>query len=189
MAVEELDAVLKHLPRHHLFAEIPAALRGWLLPIDWDRHLLWELALPRRRLGLEELRWHFDLPWWRREGVWFQVTPTEFLAHPEAHPEHADRVATADLSYPLHVVLRHRRWLILDGIHRLAKAETLGLTDVAVSTLAPADIAKIARHQAIPADPAYVPRAVIAGQSPGAGDGGRQPNSVVPLVGRRRGDR
>jgi len=73
MAVEELDAVLKRLPRHHLFAEIPAALRGWLLPIDWDRQLLWELALPRRSLGLEELRWHFDLPWWRREGVWFQV--------------------------------------------------------------------------------------------------------------------
>ena len=61
-------------------------------------------------------------------------------------PEHADRVGSADLSYPLHVVPRHRRWLILDGIHRLVKAEMLGLTDVLVSTLSPADIVKAARH-------------------------------------------
>jgi len=80
--------------------------------------------------------------------VWFQVTPREVLSHPEAHPEHADRVASADLSYPLHVVLRHQRWLILDGIHRLVKAEMLGLTDVVVSTLTPADVAKIARSTA-----------------------------------------
>lgn len=147
MPVEHLDAVLERLPRHHLFTEIPAALRGWLLPIDWDRELLWELELPRRRLGLEELRWHFDLPWWRRDDVWFQVAPREFLACPEAHPEHADRVASADLSYPLHVVLRDQRWLILDGIHRLVKAQMLGLTGVVVSTLTPADVAKIARHR------------------------------------------
>jgi len=150
MPAGSLDSQLEGLPRHHLFAKIPTALRGWLLPIEWDRELLWALGLPRRRLALEALRWHFDLPWWRRDGVWFQVTPREFMAHPEAHPEHADRVAKADLSYPLHVVLRHQRWLILDGVHRLVKAEMLGLRDVVVSTLAPADIAKIARHPSRP---------------------------------------
>lgn len=146
MAAEELDLVLERLPRHPRFAEIPTALRDWLLPIDWDRERLWALDLPRRRLELEELRWHLDLPWWRRAGVWFQVTPREFLAAPAAHPEHAARVESADLSYPLHVVPRHRRWLILDGIHRLVKAEMLGLTDLLVSTLTPADVVKAARH-------------------------------------------
>ena len=101
---EELDLVLERLPRHQLFAEIPAALRRWLLPIDWDRERLWALDLPHRRLDLDELRWHLGLPWWRREGVWFQVTPNDFLADPMTHPEHANRVANADLSYPLHVV-------------------------------------------------------------------------------------
>ena len=104
------------------------------------------LVLPGRRLGLEELRWHLDLRWWRRNGVWFQVTPREVLAHPEAHAEHAERVANADLSYPLHVVPRHQRWLILDGIHRLVKVEMLGMTDLAVATLTPADIARIAQQ-------------------------------------------
>ena len=146
MAVEELERLLERLPRHHLFAEIPSALRGWLLPIEWDREPLWALDLPRRRLGVEELRWHLDLPWWRRNGAWFQVTPRDFLAQPRAHPEHAERVANADLSYPLHVIRRHQRWLILDGIHRLVKVESLGLTDVAVSTLTPADLAQIVRY-------------------------------------------
>ena len=146
MPAEELESMLERLSRHRLFTDIPAALRGWLLPIDWDRERLWALDLPHRRLELEELRWHFDLPWWRRDGVWFQVTPREFVADPAPHPEHMDRLATADLSYPLHVVRRHQRWLILDGIHRLVKAELLGLTNIAVATLTPVDIAEIAGH-------------------------------------------
>lgn len=145
MSVDELDSLLERLPHHHLFAEIPTALRGWLLPIDWDRRRLWGLHLPCRDVRLEELRWHFDLPWWRRDGVWFQVTPREFLAHPTAHPEHSARVANADLSYPLHVIRRRERWLILDGIHRLVKAEMLGLDEIAVSTLDSPDLAKIVR--------------------------------------------
>ena len=145
MPPDELDAVLERLPRHHRFTEIPAALRDWLLPIDWDRQRLWSLDLPRRQLTLESLRWHLELPWWRKGRVWFQVTPREFLAHPAAHPEHAERVANADLSYPLHVIRRRQRWLILDGIHRLVRAESLDLGRVVVSTLAPADLARIVR--------------------------------------------
>jgi len=143
LSVDQLEPLLERLPRHHLFAEIPAALRGWLLPIDWDRSRLWALDLPRRRVTLEELRWHLDLPWWRHAGVWFRVTPGEFLAHPSAHSEHVDRVARADLSYPLHVIRRRDRWLILDGIHRLVKAELLGLRDILVSTLEAQDLAWI----------------------------------------------
>lgn len=137
---------MERLPRHQLAADIPPPLRGWLLPIDWARERLWALDLPHRRLAIEKLRWHLDLPWWRHDGVWFQVTPREFLAHPAAHPEHADRVANADLTYPLHVVLRRQRWLILDGIHRLVKAQLLGLTEVVVAPLTPMDIVSIARQ-------------------------------------------
>jgi hypothetical protein len=32
----------------------------------------------------------------------------------------------ANLAYPLDVMLRNRRWFILDGVHRLAKAVALG---------------------------------------------------------------
>lgn len=87
------------------------------------------------------------LPWWRRDGTWFQVTPREFLAQPKAHPAHAERVANADLSYPLHVIRRRERWLILDGIHRLVKAEIFGLDQITLAPLDPADLAKIVCHE------------------------------------------
>jgi hypothetical protein len=147
MGRDALEPLLDRLPPHRLFAEIPAALRDWLLPIDWERDRLWALDLARRHVPRAELRWHLDLPWWRGDGTWFQVTPREFLAQPKAHPEHTERVANADLSYPLHVIRRRERWLILDGIHRLVKAEILGLDQITAAPLDPADLAKIACHE------------------------------------------
>jgi len=144
MARDDLEEVLGRFARHRLIDQIPEVLRPWLLPIDWDRERLWSLDLPRKQIALEELRWHLDLPWWRHDGTWFQVTPKDFQAHPSAYPEHAERVASAELAYPLHVVRRRHRWLILDGIHRLIKAEVRGHDDLQVSTLRPMDIATIA---------------------------------------------
>ncbi len=140
--------MLGRLPQHRFVDQIPAVLRPWLLPIDWDRERLWGLDLPRQRLRLELLRWHLALPWWRHDSAWFQITPNEVLARPSAYPEHAQRVASADLSCPLHVVRRRHRWLILDGVHRLTMAELLGYADVQVFTLTAKDIAAIAQRAA-----------------------------------------
>ena len=148
MPCDALEDVLRRLPQHRFVDQIPTPLRPWLLPIDWDRERLWSLDLPLVRIGMEELRWHLMLPWWRHDGAWFQITPRQFQAHPAAYPEHAERVASADLSYPLHVVPRRGRWLILDGIHRLTKAELLGREDIQVATLTPVHIATIARRAA-----------------------------------------
>ncbi len=148
MARNALEDILGRFPRHRLIDQIPAALRPWLLPIDWDRERLWSLDLPPKRIRLEELRWHLGLPWWRHNGAWFQLTPQDVQAKPLAYAEHAERIARAELSYPLHIVRRRDRWLILDGIHRLAKADMLAYDDVQVLTLSPMDIAKITRRAA-----------------------------------------
>jgi hypothetical protein len=147
MARDELETLLERLPPHHLFTEIPPALRDWLLPIDWDRDRLWSLDLPRQRVSLDKLRWHLDLPCWRRDGTWFQVTPREFLSCPDVYPEHVARIARCDLSFALHVIRRHHRWLILDGIHRLVKAELRGMPSVEVSPLSTRHVATIARRE------------------------------------------
>jgi hypothetical protein len=128
-------------------AQIPTVLGPWLLPIDWDRDRLWQLALARSELPLDGLRWHLELPWWRHDGAWFQLTPAQFRANPAAYPSHAHRIARADLSHPSHVVRRRERWLILDGIHRRLKADMLGHDAIEVLTLTAADVARIARHR------------------------------------------
>ena len=148
MAHDDFEDLLVRLPRHRFVDQIPADLCPWLLPIEWSRERLWSLDLARSRLRLDLLRWHLSLPWWRHNGAWFQVTPRDFLAHQSAYPEHAVRVASADLAYPVHVVRRHNRWLILDGIHRLTRAEMLGHDDVEVFTLSPKDIVTIAKRAA-----------------------------------------
>ena len=148
MAADALEDMLGCLPRHRFADQIPPALRPWLLPIDWDRERLWELELPRQRIALKLLRWHLALPWWRRDDAWFQISPYEVMARPSCYPEHAERVASADLTYPLHVVRRRQRWLILDGVHRLTRAELLGDADIYVFALTAEDIAAIAQHAA-----------------------------------------
>jgi hypothetical protein len=73
---------------------------------------------------------HYTLPWWRHDGRWFQISPTQLLERPDDFPEHRDRIQRADLSYPLHVTRRRGHWLVIDGIHRLVKADTQGATAV-----------------------------------------------------------
>ena len=44
----------------------------------------------------------------------------------------------ADLDCPLDLLFRNGRWLILDGVHRLLKADLLGLDNVRVRRLSAA---------------------------------------------------
>jgi len=48
---------------------------------------------------------------------------------------HEHRIADADLDRPLDVTSRHGRWVVLDGLHRLSKAERAGLAAVPVRTV------------------------------------------------------
>jgi hypothetical protein len=83
----------------------------------------------------------------------------------DAYPEHVARISNCDLSYPLHVVRRHHRWLILNAIHRLVMAELCGLPDVAVwplgtitSPRSPARALLVLALSDTPPSPAYSPR-------------------------------
>ena len=68
------------------------------------------------------------------------MRPAQVLAEPDQYPEHRDRLYRASLDSPVHVVRRHRRWLIVDGIHRAAKTEQRGLETVLARELSPRDL-------------------------------------------------
>lgn len=127
----ELVAALAGGIPHARLSEIPATLAPWLLPVEWSRERLWAIERRPVQLPIVALRWLYDLPLWRaQDGRWFMVTPREFLLDPAGHVEHEKRAARADLSRPVHALWRHDRWFLVDGVHRLVKADRAGLSTI-----------------------------------------------------------
>ncbi len=146
---EDVEVVLDDLrsrgSRFALEHVVPEELRPWLLNISWDVGKLWALKLPGRDVELSCLRWHFELPWWRgADRAWFQVRPARVLDHPGQYPEHQARLVRASLDMPIHVLRRHGRWLVIDGIHRAAKAAQEGRLALPAWVLSPRHLPMIA---------------------------------------------
>jgi hypothetical protein len=110
---------------------VPPPLQGIILDFDWDRARLHALALPVDELALSELRWQLDLPWWRVEDRFFAVAPNQVRAEPARYAQHWQRTLAADLTFPIHVTeTAPGRWTILDGVHRLLKADITGAPSI-----------------------------------------------------------
>lgn len=86
-----------------------------------------ELPLPIIEVDIEKLLWHFDMPVWERDGTddW-NLTPWEVIRKEEGTLVHQKRTEEADLSYPIIITEYKSRLVILDGVHRLAKAYMKG---------------------------------------------------------------
>jgi hypothetical protein len=101
----------------------PKKLQEVDIPFRIDIQKLHNLAIPTTEMLISELLWHFDYPFWDKIGTddW-NLTPWEVIKNPKLHPNHFNKIKEADLSYPIEIVDHNNRWLILDGLHRLAKA-------------------------------------------------------------------
>ena len=105
----------------------PPELAGIILSFAWDRTRLHALDLPVEELAVVELNWQLDLRWWKFDGCHFAVTPNEVRVDPVRYQHQWLRTGTADLAYPIHVTeTAPGRWTILDGVHRLLKADAAG---------------------------------------------------------------
>ncbi len=83
---------------------------------------------------MDELRWQLALPVWSFEGVPFAVSPEGVRTDPNQYRGQYARTVAADLAFPLNVLERpDGRLTVLDGIHRLLKADLLGHATVAVT--------------------------------------------------------
>lgn len=150
-----LDDVVASAQPFGLLDHVPAALAEWLLPMEWDREKLWNLrGLTRLVIPVSELRWLLGLPWWGDDTLsgipWFRLAPSQVLAQPEASPFQYDRIVRADLGHPVHVIERHCRWIVLDGVHRLAKAAAHGLHEIQALVVTPSELATIVRPRRVP---------------------------------------
>lgn len=114
---------------------LPDSLRDVILDFHWDCERMWQLDLPVTEMAVAELEWHLRLPLWSDDGRPFTVSPAEVSANRERFHAHYARTMAADLRFPLHLLNRHPRPTILDGVHRLHKASLLGHQSVQVKLL------------------------------------------------------
>jgi hypothetical protein len=111
---------------------VPDELRPYMLDFGWERERLWALDLSVIRVPTSELAWLLGSPLWRLDGCPFRLRPRDVLIDPTRYPDHAARTQNADLNYPIDIARLGARRVVLDGVHRLLKAESLGLRNVSV---------------------------------------------------------
>jgi hypothetical protein len=109
-----------------LWPLVPPSLRAVMPSESWNRTRLQELVLPTDEVPVAELRWQLDLPWWRGDASYFSVSPNQVRQEPERFRRQWRRTLAADLTFPVHL-LEGRRLIVLDGLHRLLKADVSGL--------------------------------------------------------------
>jgi|SRR3989338_5731083 len=111
---------------------------------DWESKKIWSLDLPVEEMEMEKLLWHFDYPFWEKEGTddW-NLTPWELIEHPEQEPTHYAKIKKADLAFPIEIMEFKGKYRILDGIHRLAKAYLAGKKTIKVRIVPPEQVENI----------------------------------------------
>ena len=92
---------------------------------DFDK--LWSLELPVENIEIRSLSNNFDIPYLEREGTddW-NLSINQLLGNFDNEITHAEKVRKADLAYPIDITNFNGQWIILDGVHRLAKAISQG---------------------------------------------------------------
>lgn len=90
---------------------------------NWSNPLVWALALPVEDAPLDELAWHLDVPIWSTvQGQrLFDLRPFTVIEAPDTSRWHHERIMRASVEYPLDLLWWDERYVILDGIHRLAR--------------------------------------------------------------------
>ena len=99
--------------------------RTWF-DFQWDFTKIWKMDLPVEELPVSEVAWHLDLPLWEYRGQQNSISPRDVLRHPARHRREYLEIMETELGYPVEVMWWNERWMLLDGVHRLAKAVHLG---------------------------------------------------------------
>lgn len=94
------------------------------LPFDWDENEVWNFRGKKYGVTIEELAWHFFVPFWDGADGKYTVTPFDVLSNPDKYPEHWERINRSDLGWCIYVIRNPKTGLltILDSIGRYSVA-------------------------------------------------------------------
>jgi len=103
------------------------------LPFWRDNDKLWALPIVSEVMDIEELRWMMEIPFWEDDSGDIVVKPNDVLANPDKFPDHMQLINNCDTSFPIHITKNKlNEWIILDGLHRLAKLVSEGKKSIMV---------------------------------------------------------
>ncbi len=105
----------------------PEIVEKYWYSIDWDVTKLWLLDLPVVEIRMNVLFWHLDVPIWPdNKGIPYSITPRQVLEKSTKYHKEYERIVKANLDYPLEIFQNLDKVMILDGVHRFAKAWQIG---------------------------------------------------------------
>ena len=123
--------------------KLPKIIEEVGFDFSWDEKKVWALSYPIEEIDIEELTWHFDIPFhWLGDEI-YNLKPIEIINNPEKYKGEYDRTMKSDLKFPIDIMWNKGRWLILDGLHRLMKAKILGLRKVKVRKIPRSEVPNI----------------------------------------------
>ena len=111
--------------------QIPQIIKDVGFDFNWSEEKVWALNVPTEEMDINELTWHFDIPFLWENGV-YNLKPQDVIDGQDKHKEEYDRTMRSDLVHPIDIMENKGRWLILDGLHRLMKSSMLNLRKVQV---------------------------------------------------------
>jgi len=124
--------------------ELPDIIKEVGFDFSWDERKVWKLDAPTEAMPIEELVWHFEVPFiWSEPDGYYDVKPSEVIKHPEKHIKEYERTMQSDTDYPIDIMYWKKRWLILDGLHRLMKQAIQGVSVVQVRKIPESNIPQI----------------------------------------------
>ena len=89
---------------------------------NWEEEKIWALDLPVVEINLNDLIWHFDAPFWPNDdGERWTISPWDVINQEHGTKNEQINIEKADTNYPIDILENNGHWLILGGIHRLAK--------------------------------------------------------------------
>ncbi len=125
--------------------KVPESVLEYGFDFDWDEEVVWNLDYETEEMDIHLLEWHFDVPFWNLNGVWYTLTPKEVINNPEKFKKEYERIMNSDISYPIDIMENKGRFVILDSLHRLVKCKLLGMEKVNVRIIPRTEIPNLSK--------------------------------------------
>lgn len=125
--------------------KIPLSVLEYGFDFSWDEQDVWKVECESQEISIDDLKWHFDIPFWNLKDKWYVLKPNEVINNPNLYKEQYDRIMNSDISYPIDVMENKGRLVILDGLHRLVKCKLLNMDTVKVRIIPKEKISEFAK--------------------------------------------